>query len=64
MVLVHLSSLLFGEKMLAASAATGADNFWRFAEKARRQTNVDSCFAKQEAAPKLEAALYVVVLRA
>ena len=30
----NLAALTYGEKMFAASAASGADNFWRFAEKA------------------------------
>ena len=54
---LHLSSLLFGERLSAASAATGAENFWRFAERACRLTNVASCFDNQEGRSKLEAAL-------
>ncbi|CAK0878325.1 unnamed protein product [Prorocentrum cordatum] len=53
----HLAALSFGEKMFTASAASGADSFWRFAEKACRLTNVRASLAKSEAVAKLEAAL-------
>eukprot|EP00959_Pyramimonas_sp_CCMP1952_P392286 8220155-Pyramimonas_sp.AAC.1 len=43
--------------MFTASAASGADSFWRFAEKACRLTNVRASLAKSEAVAKLEAAL-------
>ncbi|CAK0884263.1 unnamed protein product, partial [Prorocentrum cordatum] len=53
----HLAALAFSEKMFSAYAASGAESFWRFAEKTRRLTDVENCFAKQEPVSKLEAAL-------
>ena len=41
--------------MFASCAASGADSFWRFAEKACRLTGVEGSFAKQEPQAKLEA---------
>ncbi|CAK0905526.1 unnamed protein product, partial [Prorocentrum cordatum] len=53
----HLAALTFSEKMFSARAASGAESFWQFAEKTRRLTSAENCFAKQEPASKLEAAL-------
>ncbi|CAK0799630.1 unnamed protein product, partial [Prorocentrum cordatum] len=53
----HLAALTFSEKMFSARAASGAESFWRFAEKTRRLARVEQCFAKQEPVSKLEAAL-------
>ncbi|CAK0876657.1 unnamed protein product [Prorocentrum cordatum] len=53
----HLAALTFSEKMFSACAASGAESSWRFAETACRLTGVENCFAKQEPASKLEAAL-------
>ncbi len=52
----HLAALTFSETLFA-SAASAADSFWRFAEKARRLTGAAASFAKQEPVPKLEAAI-------
>ncbi|CAK0884988.1 unnamed protein product [Prorocentrum cordatum] len=53
----HLAALSFGEKMFIASAASGADSFWRFAEKACRVTNVRASLDRSEAVARLGAAL-------
>ncbi len=55
----HLAALTFSETLFASSsaAASGADSFWRFAEKACRLTGVAASFARQESAAKLEAAI-------
>ena len=52
----HMAALTFSETMFASCAASGADSFWRFGEKACRLTNVANAFAKQEPQAKLEAA--------
>ena len=52
----HMAALTFSEKMFASCAASGADSFWRFAEKACRLTNVANAFAIHEPQAKLEAA--------
>eukprot|EP00959_Pyramimonas_sp_CCMP1952_P141073 2952652-Pyramimonas_sp.AAC.1 len=43
--------------MFSTCAATGADSYWRFAEKARRLTSVANAFARQEPLSKLESAI-------
>ena len=52
-----LAALTYGEKMFAASAASGADNFWRFAEKVCALNKVASILEKNESGAKLEAQL-------
>ena len=53
----QLAALNFSETMFASCAASGADSFWRFAEKARRLAGVEASFAKQEPQSKLEAVI-------
>ena len=47
--------MTFSEATFVACAASGADSFWRFAEKACRLAGVDGSIAKQEPQAKLEA---------
>ena len=53
----HLAALTFSESLFASSAASGAESFWGFAEKARRLTGVRDSLARQESLPKLQAAI-------
>ncbi|CAK0791991.1 unnamed protein product [Prorocentrum cordatum] len=53
----HLAALRFGEKMFTAIAASGADSFWWFAEKACRLTSARASLDRSEAVARLEAAL-------
>ncbi|CAK0885703.1 unnamed protein product [Prorocentrum cordatum] len=53
----RMAVLIFSETAFAKRAASGADSFWRFAEKARRLTGAANSFAKLEPQAKLEAAI-------
>ena len=53
----NLAALTYGEKMFAASAASGADNFWRFAEKACALKKVAPMLEQNLSGTKLEAQL-------
>ena len=53
----HLASLLFSETLFAAAAASGADSFWKFAEKAGKLSNVSNAINKNLSIPRLSAEL-------
>ena len=53
----RLASLSFSESMFASSAASGADSFWRFAEKAATLSGVAQAIATNMSIPKLTAAI-------
>ena len=52
-----LAALSFSETMFASYAASGADSFWKLAEKACRLSGVGEAFSKQEPVSKLESVL-------
>ena len=51
----HLAALNFSEALYGACAASGADSFWRGAEKALRLTGLEESFAKNEDNPQMAA---------
>ena len=50
-------SLFFSESLFASSAASGADSFWKFAEKVGRLSGVAKAIVENASGPKLTAAL-------
>jgi len=52
-----LAALSFSDTMFASYAASGADSFWKLAEKACRLSGVQEAFSKQESVSKLESVL-------
>ena len=53
----HVVSLLFAENLFASSAASGAESFWKFAEKVGMLTGVRRAVADNVSLPKLCAAV-------
>ncbi|CAK0819347.1 unnamed protein product [Prorocentrum cordatum] len=53
----QLAALMFSETMFTASAASGADSFWKLAEKVARLTRCQKAMADNLSLPKLFAAL-------
>ena len=53
----QVASLFFSENMFATSAASGADSFWKFAEKAAALSGVTQGIAANMSLAKLVAAL-------
>ncbi|CAK0876398.1 unnamed protein product, partial [Prorocentrum cordatum] len=52
----HLAALAFSKKLFSAYAASGAESFWRFAEKTRRLTNAHGLQFKGKACTAATAA--------
>jgi hypothetical protein len=52
-----LASLLFGGNVFAASAASGADSFWHYAEKVSRLSECKKAAQQKWSQPKVFALL-------